>query len=39
VTSVPQAMLIDAKGIVRYVGYPAALNPAALKKLLAEPAE
>jgi len=39
VTSVPQVLLIDARGIVRYVGHPAALNPATLKKLLAEPAE
>lgn len=39
VTSVPQVLLIDAKGIVRYVGHPAALNSAALKKLFAERAE
>jgi cytochrome c biogenesis protein CcmG, thiol:disulfide interchange protein DsbE len=39
VTSVPQVLLIDAKGTVRYVGHPAALNSATLKKLLAEPAE
>ena len=34
VTSVPQAMVIDARGVVRYVGHPAALNTAALKELL-----
>jgi len=39
VNSVPQAMLIDAQGVVRYVGHPAALNAAALKRLLAKPAE
>jgi peroxiredoxin len=36
VTSVPQVLLIDARGIVRYVGHPAALDPAALKKILTE---
>lgn len=39
VTSVPQALLIDAKGIVRYVGHPGVLTPATLKKLLAETTE
>ncbi len=39
VNSVPQAMLIDAQGMVRYVGHPAALNAAALKKLLSSPVE
>ena len=39
VTSVPQALLIDAQGVVRYVGHPAALDSAALKKLLAKSAE
>jgi peroxiredoxin len=39
VNSVPQAMLIDAKGVVRYVGHPAALNAAALKTLLSSQAE
>ena len=34
VTSVPQALLIDASGTVRYVGHPSVLKPAALKKLL-----
>jgi cytochrome c biogenesis protein CcmG/thiol:disulfide interchange protein DsbE len=34
VTSVPQVMFIDARGVVRYVGHPAALNADALKKLL-----
>ncbi len=34
VTSVPQAMLIDTQGSVRYVGHPAALKADALKKLL-----
>jgi cytochrome c biogenesis protein CcmG/thiol:disulfide interchange protein DsbE len=39
VDSVPQVLLIDDRGVVRYVGHPAALNAAALKKLLAAPAE
>jgi len=39
VTCVPQVLLVDAQGIVRYVGHPGALNAAALKKLLAQPAE
>jgi peroxiredoxin len=39
VDSVPQTMLIDAQSIVRYVGHPAALNSAALKKLLSPSAE
>ena len=39
VTSVPQVLLIDAQGIVRYVGHPAALNPATLKKVVEETAE
>lgn len=39
VNSVPQAMLIDAQGIVRYVGHPAALNADALKKLVAIPTD
>lgn len=36
ITSVPQAMLIDAQGIVRYVGHTSALTASALKKLLPE---
>lgn len=39
VTSVPQVLLIDAQGVVRYVGHPGALNAAALKKILTKPAE
>jgi thiol-disulfide isomerase/thioredoxin len=39
VNSVPQVMLIDAQGIVRYLGHPAPLNATALKKLLAAPAD
>lgn len=39
VNSVPQVMLVDAQGVVRYVGHPAALSTAALKKLLAATAE
>jgi peroxiredoxin len=34
VTSVPQVLLVDAKGIVRYIGHPSALTASALKKLL-----
>jgi len=36
VTCVPQVLLIDAKGVVRYVGHPAALDASILKKLLAK---
>jgi cytochrome c biogenesis protein CcmG/thiol:disulfide interchange protein DsbE len=39
VTSVPQVLLIDAKGIVRYQGHPAALDNSILKKLLANPTD
>ena len=39
VTSVPQTLLIDAKGFVRYLGHPAALDSATLKKLLGKPTE
>lgn len=39
VTSVPQAMLIDAQRIVRYVGHPAALDAPTLERLLPKPAE
>ena len=39
ITSVPQVLLIDAKGIVRYQGHPAALDNSILKKLLANPTD
>jgi peroxiredoxin len=39
VDSVPQVLLIDVRGVVRYVGHPSALNPVTLKQLLASPAE
>ena len=35
VTSVPQVLLVDAKGVVRYQGHPAALGTEKLRKLLA----
>ena len=35
VTSVPMVLLVDAKGVVRYQGHPAALETAKLRKLLA----
>lgn len=35
VTSLPQAVLVDPKGIVRYLGHPAALNEKRLQTLLA----
>lgn len=34
VTSVPLVLLVDAKGVVRYQGHPAALETAKLRKLL-----
>jgi len=39
VTCVPQVLLIDAKGVVRYVGHPAALDSSILKKILAKKEE
>jgi len=36
ITSVPQVLLIDPKGIVRYVGHPATLDSSVLKKLLSK---
>lgn len=38
-TSVPYALLLDPKGIVRFQGHPAALDEAKLRRLLAKPAE
>ena len=37
VTSVPFVLLVDAKGIVRYQGHPAALDASRLRKLLSVP--
>jgi len=37
VTSVPFVVLVDAKGIVRYQGHPAALDASRLRKLLSVP--
>ena len=40
VTSVPCVLLVDAKGVVRYQGHPAALDSARLNKVLnPEPAQ
>jgi cytochrome c biogenesis protein CcmG, thiol:disulfide interchange protein DsbE len=39
VTSVPTVMLVDPKGIVCYLGHPAALTPSVLQKVLAKPPE
>lgn len=39
VTSIPTVLLLDPKGIVRYLGHPAALSKAALEELLPKPAD
>jgi cytochrome c biogenesis protein CcmG, thiol:disulfide interchange protein DsbE len=39
ITSVPSVVLVDAKGVVRYVGHPAAVSEAALKSVFLKPAE
>lgn len=36
VTSVPSVMLVDAKGVVRYQGHPAAINEKQIERLLAK---
>lgn len=36
ITALPQVLVVDAKGVVRYFGHPAALNEQRLKDLLAK---